>query len=55
MNPLTSMVESFRLVVFFGSTPDWTKFIGFLGVAIIFFVLGRSCFGKLRPAFADVL
>ena len=55
INPLTSMVENFRGVVFFGFMPDWQKFIGFFIVSIIIFFLGRSCFIKLRPAFADVL
>jgi lipopolysaccharide transport system permease protein len=55
MNPLTSMVENFRRVVFFGYLPDWGKFFSFLLVSIILFFLGRLCFGKLRPAFADVL
>jgi lipopolysaccharide transport system permease protein len=55
MNPLTSMVENFRRIVFFGFMPDWQQFIGFFVVSIIIFLLGRSCFIKLRPAFADVL
>jgi lipopolysaccharide transport system permease protein len=55
LNPLTSMVEPFRDVLLFGKWPEWDKFGGFLLVSIALFYLGRICFRKLRPAFADVL
>jgi lipopolysaccharide transport system permease protein len=55
MNPLTSMVENFRTVIFFGILPDWHSFSGFGALSLITFLVGRSCFVKLRPAFADVL
>jgi lipopolysaccharide transport system permease protein len=54
-NPLTNMVEPFRSVLLFGNWPQWDKFGGFLLVAIGLFYVGRVCFKKLRPGFADVL
>ena len=55
VNPLTNMVEPFRSVLVLGKLPDWDKFIVFVAISIALFILGRVCFQKLRPAFADVL
>ena len=55
LNPLTNMVEPFRSVLLFGRLPEWDKFGGFLLVSIVCLYFGRTCFKKLRPAFADVL
>jgi lipopolysaccharide transport system permease protein len=55
LNPLTNMVEPLRNVLLLGRLPEWDKFLGFVIVSVAFFVIGRACFQKLRPAFADVL
>ena len=55
LNPLTNMVEPFRSVLLFGRLPEWDKFGLFLLISIALFCVGRVCFQKLRPAFADVL
>lgn len=55
LNPLTNMVEPLRKVLLLGAIPEWDKFLVFVTVSVAFFVFGRACFRKLRPAFADVL
>lgn len=55
LNPLTNMVEPFRSVTVLGKLPDWDKFLVFMVISIAIFFIGRLCFRKLRPAFADVL
>ena len=55
LNPLTNMVEPFRGVLLFGKLPQWDQFGGFLLVAVGLFYVGRFCFKRLRPGFADVL
>jgi lipopolysaccharide transport system permease protein len=54
-NPLTNMVEPFRSALLLGKVPEWDKFLVFAVVSMAFFLIGRVCFRKLRPAFADVL
>jgi len=54
-NPLTNMVEPFRNVLLLGKVPEWDKFSVFMAISIALFYIGRICFRKLRPAFADVL
>jgi lipopolysaccharide transport system permease protein len=55
LNPLTNMVEPFRSVTVLGKLPEWDKFLAFMVISIAIFFIGRLCFQKLRPAFADVL
>jgi lipopolysaccharide transport system permease protein len=55
LNPLTNMVEPFRSVLVLGELPEWDKFFVFTAISIALFFMGRACFQKLRPAFADVL
>lgn len=54
-NPLTNMVEPFRSVLLLGEVPEWDRFLAFAVVSVGLFLVGRICFRKLRPSFADVL
>jgi lipopolysaccharide transport system permease protein len=55
LNPMTAMVEGYRDLILVGEVKHW----GELGVssliALVFFCGGLWCYGRLRPAFADVL
>ncbi len=55
LNPLTSMVDSYRRVVVMGLPPLWGNYVVFLVVAVATLYAGRKFYQKLRPMFADVL
>ncbi|MBF2025545.1 MAG: ABC transporter permease [Oscillatoriales cyanobacterium C42_A2020_001] len=55
LNPLTSLVESYRDLVLLGEVrhlPEWGMFWGW---ALVVFYGGLAVYRRLRPAFADVL
>ena len=55
MNPLTTIVEQVRDVMYWGKTPDWTMwaFVSLIGLIIAW--LGFAWFQKTRKGFADVI
>lgn len=55
VNPLTSMVESLRLIVVFGELPGPWLLGGFVLASLTVCVVGYRLFAKLAPGFADVL
>lgn len=55
VNPLTSIVESMRLVVVWGQVPEWTGLGVWAVVDLAVAWLGYLWFMRLKSAFADVL
>jgi homopolymeric O-antigen transport system permease protein len=55
LNPLTSIIEDIRLVVLWGSVPDWSTTILSIIVSGAIMVLGYAWFMKTKKAFADVI
>ncbi len=55
LNPLTLMVDQFRAVMLWGTTPDWTALGIYLLVSLVVFFSGFWWFEKTRKGFADVL
>lgn len=55
LNPLTSVIENLRLVVFVGSAPNWGGWFAAFGVACAVALLGAWFFRMTRDGFADVL
>jgi lipopolysaccharide transport system permease protein len=55
LNPLTFIVEQFRLVLFLGHKPDFLGLFLYFVLASIFAYLSLILFRSLRPIFADLL
>jgi lipopolysaccharide transport system permease protein len=55
LNPITSVIEQFRDVLFWGKCPDIAIYLTGLFVSAICAVLGLVFFQKTRVGFADVL
>jgi lipopolysaccharide transport system permease protein len=55
INPLTFIVEQFRLVLFYGQIPAMKALATYLLLAMIFAWFSRILFNKLRPTFADMV
>jgi len=55
INPLTSIVENFRRLVFRGTLPDWGELAAWTAVTGAVAVFGFAWFMKTKKGFADVL
>jgi len=54
-NPLTPMVEETRKILLYGQWPDPGACLLIWCVGLVVFLLGFTCFRKLKKGFADVL
>jgi lipopolysaccharide transport system permease protein len=54
-NPLTSVVENFRRIIFLGAVPAWIELALWLVATAAAMVLGYAWFMKTKKAFADVV
>lgn len=55
MNPLTSVIESVRGILYWGVSPDFGMLGVYIVISILFSWLGFFWFQKTRKGFADVL
>lgn len=55
LNPLTFVVEQFRLVLFYGQMPALKGLAVYFGLASVFAWISYVLFKRLRPAFADMV
>ena len=55
LNPLTLIVEQFRLVLFHGNSPDWQALCLYFALSSIFAWASLLLFRRLRPLFADLV
>ncbi|MFN7136512.1 MAG: ABC transporter permease [Thermomonas sp.] len=55
LNPLTTIIEQLRRVLFLGLWPQWPLLLAYLGLACGFALLAHALFRRLQPGFADVL
>lgn len=55
LNPLTFIVEQFRLVLFYGEIPDLKGLLIYFIAASVFAWVSLSFFNRLRPTFADLV
>ena len=55
MNPLTSVIENVRTVVFLHTAPDWSAWLAGLVLGVVMALLGAKVFTVLRDGFADVV
>jgi lipopolysaccharide transport system permease protein len=55
INPLTSVVEQVRGILFFGKFPNFQEYFISLFLSMIFAYLGYVWFQKTRKGFADVI
>lgn len=55
LNPLTFVVEQFRLVLFYGQIPALMGLAVYFGLASVFAWVSYVLFERLRPTFADMV
>ena len=55
LNPLTYLVEQFRLIAYFGEVPAFRGLVVYLLIGSIFASIGLIVFKRLRPRFADII
>lgn len=55
LNPLTFVVEQYRLLLFYGQIPTLKSMAAYFMLASIFFWIALVLFRRLRPAFADMV
>lgn len=55
LNPLTTVIEQLRAVLYFGRSPDFVLLAIYCGAALLIASLGFAWFQKTRKGFADVL
>jgi lipopolysaccharide transport system permease protein len=55
LNPLTFVVEQFRLVLFYGQMPALKGLAVYFGLASVFAWVSYVLFKRLRPNFADMV
>ena len=54
-NPLTTVLENSKAVLFWGALPDWSVFLASLLVGFLTLGVGYWWFARTRKAFADVV
>ena len=55
LNPLASIIESMRDLVFFGRMPHWGNYLAGLAASVVVAWLGFIWFARTRKGFADVI
>lgn len=55
VNPLTTIVEEARRLIFAGALPDWSLYGLVMAESLVLFVLGYAWFAKTKKGFADVI
>jgi ABC-type polysaccharide/polyol phosphate export permease len=55
INPMTHLLEIYRVLILQGKWPDWGNFLYFSLISIVLFILGERVFFKLKPTFDDYL
>jgi ABC-type polysaccharide/polyol phosphate export permease len=55
LNPWTTLFESYRNVIFYGTAPLWTNLAGVLAASAVLLALAVIFFKRLEPSFAKVL
>jgi lipopolysaccharide transport system permease protein len=55
LNPLTFIVEQFRLVLFYGQIPAFKGLVVYFSLASVFAWVAYGFFKRLRPSFADMV
>lgn len=55
VNPMTYIIENFRKVVLFGECLNWKFYFISCVVAVVFYLIGKIVFMRVKEGFADVL
>lgn len=55
LNPLTFLVEQFRLILFYGQAPALKGLALYFSLASLFALISYILFQRLRPSFADMV
>jgi ABC-type polysaccharide/polyol phosphate export permease len=55
LNPFTTLLESYRNLIYYGQPPEWTALAALAAVSMVLLLVGVYFFKRLEPAFAKVL
>jgi lipopolysaccharide transport system permease protein len=55
LNPFTTLLESYRNLIYYGQPPEWTALAALAAVSVVLLLVGVYFFKRLEPAFAKVL
>jgi lipopolysaccharide transport system permease protein len=55
LNPLTAVMEGFRLCIFPGRQMDWGVMATSFGTSLALFAIGALYFRKAEKTFADII
>jgi ABC-type polysaccharide/polyol phosphate export permease len=55
LNPFTTLLESYRSLIYYGQPPDWFALGTLAAVSAVLLLVGVYFFKRLEPAFAKVL
>jgi lipopolysaccharide transport system permease protein len=55
LNPFTTLLESYRNLIYYGQPPEWTALAALAAVSVVLLLIGVYFFKRLEPAFAKVL
>jgi lipopolysaccharide transport system permease protein len=55
LNPLTAVMEGFRVCLFPDRQVDWGFMAVSFGTSVVFFVIGALYFRKAEKTFADII
>jgi len=55
LNPMTSVVQAYRDVLYSGGVPKLETLGIALGMGVVFLLLGFTVFGKLKRRFSEVM
>jgi lipopolysaccharide transport system permease protein len=55
LNPFTTLLESYRSLIYYGQPPDWFALGTLAAVSAVLLLVGVYVFKRLEPAFAKVL
>lgn len=55
LNPMTTLIETYRNFLLYGITPSLFSLLGVLGVGIILVIAGNIVFSRLERRFAEVI
>lgn len=55
LNPMATLIDGYRRVILYGTTPQWQYVLPGLAISVIIFIGGYLFFKRMEPVFADII
>jgi len=55
LNPIAALIDGYRRVILYGTTPQWQYLVPGLVISVIIFIGGYLFFKRMEPIFADII